>query len=256
MILTGLVSVTFRKLMPEQIIDLVRRAGLDGIEWGGDVHVPHGDLAKAIEVGRRTRDAGICISAYGSYYRVGSEEGESFQTVLETARQLGAPVVRVWAGMRGSAETNRKERERVVAVCRQIAEEASEANVVVACEYHGGTLTDANESALRLLGEVNHPNFRSYWQPRSGDGMEGWVAGLEGILPFLGNLHVFHWTELGRLPLSAGRERWRTFLEVARRADGDRFASLEFVRADSIDAFVEDAKVLKELVVEENRVRA
>ena len=47
---TGLVSVTFRKLTPEKIIELVSEAGLNAIEWGGDVHVPHGDLKRAAEV--------------------------------------------------------------------------------------------------------------------------------------------------------------------------------------------------------------
>ena len=41
MIESGLVSITFRKLTVEKIIELVKEAGLQGIEWGGDVHVPH-----------------------------------------------------------------------------------------------------------------------------------------------------------------------------------------------------------------------
>ena len=51
---TGLVSITFREKSPEEIVGLVVEAGLDGIEWGGDVHVPHGDLAKAREVRANT----------------------------------------------------------------------------------------------------------------------------------------------------------------------------------------------------------
>ena len=47
MIHTGLVSVTFRKLEPAEIVDLVKQAGLQGIEWGGDIHVPHGDIQRA-----------------------------------------------------------------------------------------------------------------------------------------------------------------------------------------------------------------
>jgi hypothetical protein len=47
MIRTGLVSVTFRQLSAEEIIKLVVCAGLEGIEWGGDIHVPHGDLKRS-----------------------------------------------------------------------------------------------------------------------------------------------------------------------------------------------------------------
>ena len=39
MLNTGLVSVTFRDKTPEEIISTVKQCGLEGIEWGGDVHV-------------------------------------------------------------------------------------------------------------------------------------------------------------------------------------------------------------------------
>ena len=71
MIYSGLVSVTFRALSPAEIVELVARAGLEGIEWGGDVHAPHGDVARARDVYRRTVDAGLAIPSYGSYYRPG-----------------------------------------------------------------------------------------------------------------------------------------------------------------------------------------
>ena len=90
MIKSGLVSITFRQLSPGDIIDLVKKAGLDGIEWGGDIHVPHGDIAKAEEVYSLTRDAGLDIPAYGSYYKVGEseQEGLAFNDVLISAAAL------------------------------------------------------------------------------------------------------------------------------------------------------------------------
>lgn len=57
MLLPGLVSITFRKLSPGEIVELVATAGLVGIEWGGDVHVPHGDFARAAEVRKLTEGA-------------------------------------------------------------------------------------------------------------------------------------------------------------------------------------------------------
>jgi len=95
----GLVSVTFRKLTPEHIVDLVAEAGLTGIEWGGDIHVPHGDLTAASRVRSFTEQAGLRTSAYGSYYRVGQNEPDenSFDRVLETAQALDAPTIRVWS---------------------------------------------------------------------------------------------------------------------------------------------------------------
>ena len=63
---TGLVSITFRKKSPEEVVALVCDAGLDAIEWGGDIHAPHGDLAKAREIREMCDSRGIAIPSYGS----------------------------------------------------------------------------------------------------------------------------------------------------------------------------------------------
>ena len=44
---TSVASVTFRNKRIAEVAELARRAGLDAIEWGGDVHVPPGDLEAA-----------------------------------------------------------------------------------------------------------------------------------------------------------------------------------------------------------------
>ena len=41
---TGLVSISFRSLSVDEIIDLVKDAGLEAIEWGRDVHAPCDDV--------------------------------------------------------------------------------------------------------------------------------------------------------------------------------------------------------------------
>ena len=249
MIHSGLVSITFRKLSAEQIIELVVRAGLEGIEWGGDVHVPHGDLARAREVRRRTADAGLVVPAYGSYYRAGPAEPCEFAAVLDTAVELGAPVVRVWAGKKGSADADEAYRGQVVADSRRIADRAAEAGLTVAYEFHGHTLTDTNASAVRLLDEVARDNVRCYWQPAGGMSPEERLAGLRALLDRLCHLHVFAWHEESnqRMPLADGRDQWLTFLRAAAGAAGrrERFALLEFVRNDDPAAFLEDAPALK-----------
>lgn len=47
----GLVSITFRQFGVEKIIELVKTAQLKYIEWGGDIHAPHGDVDRAKQVG-------------------------------------------------------------------------------------------------------------------------------------------------------------------------------------------------------------
>ena len=233
---SGLVSITFRKLSPRQVVDAAAAAGLAGIEWGGDVHVPHGNLGQAAEVRNMTVDAGLSVAAYGSYYRAGASEaaGLAFESVLETARALGAPVIRVWAGPVGSADTDAATRACIVADSRRIAVLAARAGIVVASEYHGGTLTDTDVSTTTYLAEVGHENFRTYWQPRVGRDVEEAAAGLTLVLPQLAHLHVFHWwpDATHRLPLAAGSDRWLRYLALAASGSNDGFAMLEFVPDD------------------------
>ena len=83
MLCGGLVSITFRRLSPREIVKLVKKSGLEGIEWGGDVHVPHGDLSVAREVATMTQEEGLVVAAYGSYYRVGCEGRTMFQILKQ-----------------------------------------------------------------------------------------------------------------------------------------------------------------------------
>lgn len=250
----GLVSITFRQLSAQGVVDLVRQAGFAGIEWGGDLHVPHGNLEEAGRVAAMTTAAGLEVAAYGSYYRVGNSEndGLSFENVLKTAVALNAPLIRVWAGIHASQQADSSYRKWVTEECRRVSGLALERGIQVACEYHGGTLTDKNNSAIQLMREVNHPNFYSLWQPPNGFGLPVCQESLEGIYPWLTNVHVFHWwpDASKRLPLLDGRERWVPYLKRIAEKEGDRFALLEFVTGDDLEAFLRDAETLKTWLAE------
>ena len=116
MLFTGLVSVTFRQLAPREIAQLAVAAGLRGIEWGGDIHVPHGDIPAARAVRQITAEAGLQVLAYGSYFRF--QPDQAFELVLETAVALGAPLIRIWAGNQPSATIGAAERATIVAESR------------------------------------------------------------------------------------------------------------------------------------------
>lgn len=249
MIHPGLVSITFRKLTPAEIVALVKKAGLAGIEWGGDIHVPVGDFIRAREVRELTEQAGLRTAAYGSYYRAGGSEddGMPFARVLDTAIELGAPTIRVWPGNAGSADLSENARWRIVEDLRRISALAAAQGITISTEFHGGTLTDTNTSASRMLLEVDHPACRTYWQPHNGEATPDCVEGLAAILPSLSNVHVFHWwpSAAERHPLADGTERWAAFWPLVARAAGDRYALLEFVQGDAPEAFLRDAETLK-----------
>ena len=248
----GLLSVTFRKRSHREVVGLAADAGLVAVEWGGDVHVPHGDLAVAGVVRRMCDDRGLAVSAYGSYLRAGDTSGTNppVNAVLDTAVALGAPTVRVWAGTRGSADTVPAERAAVVEDLARYCDAAAANGLTISTEFHGGTLTDDVASAIDLLTAVDRPNLRTFWQPPNGMAAADAVAGLNRVRPWLSNVHVFHWWPDGnvRHPLADGGDRWFPYLRAvaALTADDgrDRYASLEFVRGDDVAQFRDDAATL------------
>jgi sugar phosphate isomerase/epimerase len=249
MLIPGLVSITFRKLAPEEIIRLVANAGLQSIEWGGDIHVPPGDVARARDVGRLTRDAGLMVAAYGSYYRLGRRDPNmpTFEQVLASAKALGAPAIRVWAGTKGSSDCSSEERHDVIEDALRVAEIAGRSGIALSLEYHSGTLTDRRASVRSLMAELAHPNIDFLWQPTNGEPVEVCAASLLEVLPRLRNVHVFHWwpTERERQPLSAGENAWRTYIEIVRDTGRDADFLLEFVLNDSPAQFLTDAATLR-----------
>ncbi len=246
MFLPGLVSITFRQLSVEEIIALVTQAGLAAVEWGGDIHVPHGDEAQARTVARMGADAGLDAAAYGSYYRVGHPETGPFEAVLASAVALGAPQIRVWPGEQGSDEADEAYFQTVVEDSRRIADMAQAEEIGIVYEFHGNTLTDTNVAALHLLQSVDHANVRSLWQPPRFAARADNLAGIEMVRPWLEHLHVFHWhLQTGeRRPLAEGEDLWRDYLAQAGDPERTRYALLEFVEDDAPEAFLRDAATL------------
>jgi 3-dehydroshikimate dehydratase len=248
MIQTGLVSVTFRNLQPTEIVDLVKQAGLNGIEWGGDVHVPQGNVRRANEVLITTVDAGLQVAAYGSYYRVGCETNlVPFEKVLETAMGLRAPTVRVWAGDRSSRQADAIWWNKVVEDSQRMGALAAQAGINIAFEYHEETLTDTSGSACRFLRDINRTNVLSYWQPPVAMNFDARLEGLKEIVPWLSNLHVFNQSGDEPDPLAEGTADWSQYMDIVRDLPGDRFCMIEFVKGGSPSQFFEDAEALKKI---------
>lgn len=235
----GLVSVTYRQLSADEIVRLAVECELEVVEWGGDVHVPVGDLAEAERVAGLCADAGLRTCSYGSYYRAGHEDLEAADLVVRTAARLGAPNIRIWAGESGSAECRAEQRRQVADDIAGFSALAAEAGMQVSLEFHRDTLTDTLESTLRLLDEIGTISgvVRPYWQPAAGPRVGEARRQVDALLPLLRTVHVFAWTEDGdRKSLRTAAPLWQDIMDRLARATADdgleRYALLEFVRGD------------------------
>ena len=248
----GLVSVTFREMPCEDVIRYAKAAGLKAIEWHGLNHVPHGDLETARRIRQGTLDAGLAMAAYGSYYMLGQSEGMglSFDTVLQTAEALNAPMIRVWAGHRNPDQTPDHIRAHIVKEAARVADLAAEEQIGIVLEFHADTLTQTGESCAELLGDLGHPNVSTYWQPTPGVDVSRNLAQLRCVLPWLVGLHVFHWgpTHMDRHALALGESDWAQYLEMAGQHHETLNVLLEFAKGGTVEQFNEDAATLHRLL--------
>ncbi len=246
MLKSALTSVTFRKLAARDVVDLTIRASLDAIEWGGDIHAPHGDTGSAKAIRALTARAGLSTCAYGSYFRAGTADGvkAAFAPVLESALALEAPVIRVWAGNRASALYDAAGKARLFDALASACAMAAREGVRVATEYHANTYTDTLETCLEMLRAI--PALDTFWQPPVGLSHAENLCALAELAGRVRSLHVFEWRADGqRRPLAEGEARWRAVLRAAAAWPDVHHATLEFVADDDPRRLLEDAGTLR-----------
>lgn len=256
-------TVTFRSRPYGQVIDLVKKAGFNAVEWAGDVHLPPGNIELAKQMRRECQAAELEVTSYASYYRCDrgaptSQAPFSFdhgpQATMDTAISLGVSDVRVWAGRYASESSGTEYREEVAECLSDFCQVARDHDMRVHLEFHRNTLADTARSAIELLTRVNLDNLFSYWQPRHGVSAEQNVSDIATLGCRLSNVHVFHWlpsetdpSAMVRRPLAEGLDRWQKYFQAINEIPAKRYAMLEFVKNDDIGQFFEDSKALRKL---------
>ena len=239
---TGIVSISFRKYTREEIIAAAAAAGLDAIEWGGDVHVPHGDLEIAAEAAKNTTGAGLSVAEYGSYYSIGTSDAALFDSVLASARALGTSVIRVWPMMGVYSDTlDEQTYQNTVADAKRIC--AMAPDMTIALECHPRSLTEEYHTALKLLRDVDMPNLKMLWQPNQHRPLEYNLDAIKALLPYIVGVHVFSWKRKQRLPLEDGEAQWREYISLL--SEKELYYMLEFMHEDNIETLAHTAGVLK-----------
>lgn len=238
---TGIVSISFRRHTACEILTAAQAAGLDTIEWGGDVHSPHGDIKAASELKALSDSYGIEIAEYGSYYIIGKSEPELFEKVLLSAQELNTDVIRVWPGQNKASDTyTAEEYDAAVADAKRVCRAAK--NITVALECHPNSLTDEYHTALKFLKDVNEPNLKMFWQPNQHRPLDYNLDAIRALLPYIVSVHVFSWRRHKRLPLAALEADWLEYIKLLSQKELNYM--LEFMHDDSIDTLKETAKTL------------
>ena len=222
----GVFTVLFSQMKFEEMLDYVKAAGLDAVEIGtgcypGDVHCPLDDLLeseqKRAEYLEAVTSRGLTISAFSCHGnpltpdKAFAEESDAvLRKTIKLASLLGVPVVNAFSGTPGDSEEAKQPNWPVVAwpteyadiltwqwesklipYWKEIGELATEHNVKIGLELHGGfpvhtpyTMLKLREATCDAIGANLDPSHM-WWQ-----GIDP-VAAIK-ILGEAGAIHHFH----------------------------------------------------------------
>ena len=245
----GLVSVSFRKHTPEEIVKAVKSAGLTCIEWGSDIHAPCRDTDRLHELARLQEEYGITCSSYGTYFRLGQTPMEELTDYITAAKQLGTNLLRLWCGNKSGADMTEAERRALLTDCRRAAAIAKEQGVTLCMECHHDTFTERPEDSLALMQAVNSPRFRMYWQPFQWLEARENLSIAQSLAPYVEVVHVFQWKSPKlnprRFSLYEGIDEWRAYLKAI---PAPRTLLLEFMPDDRLDTLPTEAEALRTMI--------
>ena len=241
----GLVSISFRKHSPEEILRAAAAAGLSRIEWGSDVHAPCHDVERLTSIAALQREYGITCSSYGTYFRLGDHPLEELPHYIAAAKILGTNILRLWGGSRKGEDMSPEELAAFTEACRRAAAMAREEDVILCLECHMRSITETPDYAVSLLEEVNSPHFRVYWQPFQWLDAAGSLSVARALAPYAEHIHVFNWAGGERFPLAEAIEDWRAYLSVL---PAPRTLLLEFMPDDRLETLPAEVAALKTIV--------
>jgi sugar phosphate isomerase/epimerase len=179
-----------------EVLRLATTYGYHGVELRAHpeepIHVGL-DLAQRADVAAEFKAAGVELLGVAGYARVAAPGAdapviEEIRRLLDLARDLGAPFVRVFPG--GAPDQSREDADATAA--RRLgtaAEYAADLGVRILLETHDSHRTGAD--AIRIIGPVGHHQVGSLW-----DVMHTWLGGEQpaetyaALAPTLGYVQV------------------------------------------------------------------
>lgn len=242
---TGVVSVSFRNLSPEEVIRAAMAAGLYHIEWGSDVHAPYADVERLQHIVQLQKSYGVNCCSYGTYFRLGETPLEELPGYIRAAKMLGTNILRLWIKWKRPWDYTEEEKQDLFTQCREAAKIAEEAGVILCMECHRNTYTETKDSTLELMKAVDSPAFRMYWQPGQERTVEENVQYARELKDYTYHIHVFQCTVDARFPLAEGIDEWKTYLK---EFSEDRCLLLEFMPDGKVESLPAEADSLRTII--------
>lgn len=263
----SLCTISFRHQLVsfERLVEFACRQRFDGIElWGA-----HATALAGSERERTSRQLaimhsrGLRVTMLSDYLDIADEQRfgatvEKLHGLARLARWYGTDRLRTFAGSKPSADVTEQEREAYAGRLRNLSGICGEYGLQLLTETHPNTLSDNLASTLRLLDEVDHPQFGVNL-----DFLHLWEAGDDPLASYaalgtkVGHFHMKNvassdrlivfapdqvyapsGSRVGMVPLSQGALDYAPILAAIR--DSGLFASLEWFGGEPFRVLEED----------------
>ena len=245
----GYTTVTFRDMTIQENVKFAKESGMECLEWGGDLHITDIDSARLAR--ELCLSEGIAISAYGSYYTLGQGNISDWARVVAIASELGAPVIRVWLGKKGSDKFSDIEFDELVIEAQSMADEASKYGIIIASECHQNTYNDTTDSALAFLDAVGRDNYRTYYQSRYLD-MATDLDKLDRLYDYVDNTHIsFSEVTYNQRHFSCKKDKYALEKVINRLVEKDYKGNIiiEFCKKNKTKYFMRDIVRFRECMI-------
>jgi sugar phosphate isomerase/epimerase len=177
------------------LVDFCRRQQLPGVELTSYYFPADFDRGYLRRLARHCHVQGVTISggAIRNDFCVAPEKREAelahVRKWIDAYAELGAPVIRIFAGSPPAGTTREEATERCVEACELACQYAASRGVMLALENHGG-ITDTAESMLRIVRAVQSPWFGVNFDSGNFKSTDDPYAELAQIAPYAINAQV------------------------------------------------------------------
>ena len=240
----GVASVTFRSKTIAEVIEIAKNAGVTYIEWGADVHVKNEQDAKTAR--ELCDENNIKISSYGSYFRAGLHDTDSWEQICKNAEIMGAESIRIWLGDKDSEKFTQEEYNKLLNDLTILCDTAEKYNLLVCPECHDNTFNNNTDSIIRLKNDLNKENFKTYFQSRYFR-FDYDIDRIERTFEFIENVHVSY-RDLVRE--QRFRKKDKKYLDkLLNKLIGMNFNGIvmvEFTKSDKEKSFIKDIEKLRQ----------
>jgi sugar phosphate isomerase/epimerase len=254
----ALCTIAFRERPLEEVLELARETGFNGVEiWGKEPHVgENADKQRVIEIRKMLDRKNLQVSVFGSYLKMGTgEDINRIETICWIAQQLKTPLVRVWAGNKSPLEASKKEWNNCIEELKEVSEKARKWGLTLIIEMHNNSFAETGNWAKKLIDKTGENNVKLNFQVHHPPDKENPYSRIKEVASLVENVHVQNRKQVnGKWEISLleeGSVDYKPIYQELQRVNFTGYMEVEFVKGSSLqekkNSLIKDYRYLKRL---------